>query len=89
MKGDFIALNTELWRKLYKMLLSGLKNEAVWYIKNCNNGGILQPDETDAKTGHLVMETLHDKHPALWQRNLDDSSCKSFEIFKKVLILLV
>ena len=62
-----------------KLLLSVCVCEAVWYITNCNYDGSLQPDDIEATTGCLVVETLCDKHPDLWQPNLDDSSCKLFE----------
>lgn len=47
------------------LLLSGRIREAVRYITNRNNGGILQPDDTDEKEGCPVIDTLHNKHPDL------------------------
>ena len=54
------------------LLLSKRIIEAVRYITNQNNGGILQPDDTDEKTGRFAIETLRDKHPDLRQPDLDD-----------------
>ena len=65
------------------LLLSGQIHEALRYITNQKNGGILQPDDTDEKTGRLVIETLPDKHPDLRQTNFHDSSCKSFEKYEE------
>lgn len=30
-----------------------------------NSGGILQPDDTDSKTGRPILEVLQSKHPAM------------------------
>ena len=52
-------------------MLRGKLQAAIRYLTDRDGGGILQPDNIDAKSGLLVSEVLESKHPAARVPNLD------------------
>ena len=46
-------------------------------------GGVLYPDNSDYKTGGLVMDVMRDKNPDLFTTDLANLTCTFFEEYKE------
>ena len=50
-------------RTFHHLVLKGELRKAVRYLTDRDAGGVMLPDDTDAKTGHTVSATLQRLHP--------------------------
>ena len=63
-------VSDDQWVAIYsRLVLKGKLRQAVYYPTELDQGGVLQPEEEDEKTGDLVIKILHGKHPT--ERNPD------------------
>jgi hypothetical protein len=50
-------------KKFAKLVLQGKPRSTVRWITEREKGGVLLPDDMDAKSGELVIDVLKEKHP--------------------------
>ena len=71
-------------RRYHSMVIGGRLRGAVQMLTNCNDGGILHPDETDVKSRRKVIEVLQETHPELVMRpDLEKEGWALFERYDK------
>ena len=66
-------------RRYHSMVIGGRLRGAVRMLTNRDGGGVLHPEETDAKSGRKVIEVLREKHPELMIPDLEQEGWASFE----------
>ena len=84
-KVKCIEDDDSLARKFHSMMIEGEMRQAVPWVTTRDDGGVVHPDDVDAKIGKTVVEMLESKHPSCMIPQLGKEGWASFEDYDEQL----
>ena len=84
-KGKCVEDDDSIARKFHSMMIEGKVRQAVPWVTNRDDGGVLHPDDVDTKIGKTVVEVLESKHPSCMIPQLGKEGWASFEDYDEQL----